>query len=298
MAAITFPENPVLNQQFLAGDYAFQWNGAAWIGISVSPEGLEGATGATGAPGQGGVVGVNTQGLSGFSHVEISDSLGVGVNFPGTDAKAEIVNPFNGNASDKPVLSVIQDNIGEDNLIQDWQFASGNKFRLFSNSTSDYGLGVYAPSSAASQEQAYSIYNGTSSQGIEFFCGTGTFDNTWKKFGITPSGNYDRWGNTRTYASEFIFAEFTPGFYESGRLFRIITTVDVNIEYDGALEGGWFVKIVNETDSNVNIKQSPGNTMYHTVDGSTGDRILAPRGLCTIYCSEGSEFYIEGGGVT
>lgn len=57
MAAITFPENPVLNQQFLAGDYAFQWNGAAWIGISVSPEGLEGATGPEGPSGDNGSTG-------------------------------------------------------------------------------------------------------------------------------------------------------------------------------------------------------------------------------------------------
>jgi hypothetical protein len=57
MAAITFPENPVLNQQFLAGDYAFQWNGTAWIGISVSPEGLEGATGPQGPNGADGSTG-------------------------------------------------------------------------------------------------------------------------------------------------------------------------------------------------------------------------------------------------
>ena len=51
MSAIIFPENPTLNEQFLAGDYAFQWNGTAWIGISVSPEGLEGATGPQGPNG-------------------------------------------------------------------------------------------------------------------------------------------------------------------------------------------------------------------------------------------------------
>ena len=48
MASIVFPPNPVLNQQFVAGDYAFQWNGSAWVGISVSPEGLEGPEGPPG----------------------------------------------------------------------------------------------------------------------------------------------------------------------------------------------------------------------------------------------------------
>lgn len=54
MAAIIFPENPTINQIYLAGDYAFQWNGSAWIGISVSPEGLEGPQGATGPKGDQG----------------------------------------------------------------------------------------------------------------------------------------------------------------------------------------------------------------------------------------------------
>ncbi len=60
MSVILFPENPVLNQQYLAGDYAFQWNGSAWVGIAVSPEGLEGATGPAGpdgATGPGGPAG-------------------------------------------------------------------------------------------------------------------------------------------------------------------------------------------------------------------------------------------------
>ena len=51
MSSIIFPVNPGLNQQFVAGDYAFQWNGTAWVGISVSPEGLIGPTGPTGPQG-------------------------------------------------------------------------------------------------------------------------------------------------------------------------------------------------------------------------------------------------------
>ena len=293
MAAITFPENPVLDQIFIAGDYAFQWNGSAWIGISVSPQGLEGATGATGS-----VVGVNTQGLSEFSDVEISDSLGVGTTSPGSSARVRIVNGEFDNLGSLPVLSVRQEATEEESMIQEWQMRTDSPLRIFSLSGDDYGFGVWAKFEEGSQEQAYSIYNGSSSKGIEFFCGDGIFNNTWKKFGITPSGTYDRWGNTRTYPSETTTAEFTPGFDESGRLFRITSTVDVNIEYDGALEGGWFVKIVNETAGNITIVQSAGNTMYYTADGSTGNRTLASRGLCTIYYSAGSEFYIEGGGVT
>lgn len=296
--AVNFPQSPQPGDEFISGGIVFVFEDNRWVGAVTNNtlNTIVGATGPEGPEGPG-IVGVDTTALSGFNNVEISGALGVGADAP-SDAKVEIVNPELGNFSDQPVLRVVQNELGEENLIQEWEAKNSNPFRVFSNSGNDYGIGVYGLDNDDSQEQAYSIYNGSGSSGVEFICGTGTFTNDWKKFRITQFGNYDKFGNMRAYPSDIRSAEFTPGFYETGRLFRITNVTDVNIGYDGSQEGGSFVKIVNESGSNINIVQSPGNTMYLTSDGSTGSRVLANRGLATIYNVAGSTFYIEGGGIT
>ena len=103
MSSIIFPENPVLNQQYLAGEYAFQWNGSAWIGISVSPEGLEGATGPEGPAGDNGSTGATgDDGPSGPQGATGANAIGQVVSTTKTDTYYALTNSW----TDIPSFSI------------------------------------------------------------------------------------------------------------------------------------------------------------------------------------------------
>jgi hypothetical protein len=65
---INFPSSPNLNDQYVFGNYTWQWNGSAWDNVTTAlgptgPQGLKGPTGPTGAdsniPGPTGANGLN-----------------------------------------------------------------------------------------------------------------------------------------------------------------------------------------------------------------------------------------------
>jgi hypothetical protein len=60
---------------------------------------------------------------------------------------------------------------------------------------------------------------------------------------------------------------------------------------------GKVVSIFNASAGNITIVQAVGVTMYNTADGSTGNRTLAAKGLCTVICTNTDEFTISGGGL-
>tara|TARA_X000001382_G_C3060362_1_gene144080 strand:- start:25 stop:567 length:543 start_codon:yes stop_codon:yes gene_type:complete len=70
-------------------------------------------------------------------------------------------------------------------------------------------------------------------------------------------------------------------------------TVPQNILPDGAA-----VTIINNSGSNQTITQAANTNLYNTADGSTGNRTLAGRGMCTLYTYDGSNFYISGAGLS
>lgn len=51
MAAIDFPDNPTVGQEFFAGDTTWQWTGAYWRVLRITPTGPTGAIGPTGPAG-------------------------------------------------------------------------------------------------------------------------------------------------------------------------------------------------------------------------------------------------------
>ena len=61
---------------------------------------------------------------------------------------------------------------------------------------------------------------------------------------------------------------------------------------------GDAITIMNHNGGNTTITQGTGVTMYWTADGTTGNRTLATRGLCTILYREHNVCYISGGGLT
>lgn len=115
-------------------------------------------------------------------------SVGIGTNNPSSNL--QVINPLSGgNFSDIPVVSVKQLNIGEESLIQEWVSGTGNPLRVFSESTNDYGFGVFATVPEGSQEQAYAKFHGSGGEGIVFYTGSGTFQSSWARLRITSAGN-------------------------------------------------------------------------------------------------------------
>ena len=69
------------------------------------------------------------------------------------------------------------------------------------------------------------------------------------------------------------------------------------------LAAGWgstgdAVTIINHSGSDQTITQGSGVTIYNTADGSTGNRTLAGRGMCTLLKTAGNQFYISGSGLS
>lgn len=64
------------------------------------------------------------------------------------------------------------------------------------------------------------------------------------------------------------------------------------------LSQGDSVTIYNDSGSSQTITQGSGVTMYLVGTATTGNRTLAQRGLCTVFCVASNTFVITGGGLT
>ena len=60
---------------------------------------------------------------------------------------------------------------------------------------------------------------------------------------------------------------------------------------------GAMITIINNSGSDQTLTTS-GVTLYNTADGSTGNRVLAGRGMATIYHAGGGYYYISGSGLS
>lgn len=56
--------------------------------------------------------------------------------------------------------------------------------------------------------------------------------------------------------------------------------------------------LLNVSSGDLTITQGSGMSMYFANDGSTGNRTLATRGICTIYFLSGSTSSISGAGLS
>ena len=83
---------------------------------------------------------------------------------------------------------------------------------------------------------------------------------------------------------------------DAGKLIRINNTGNITIPT--GLSPGDMVSIVSHHNSTNTIVQDTGLTMYNTADGSTGNRTLAARGVCTILWSHTDTAYISGSGLS
>jgi hypothetical protein len=64
------------------------------------------------------------------------------------------------------------------------------------------------------------------------------------------------------------------------------------------LTTGDAVTIINPSGSDITITQGSGITIYNSADATTGNRILAARGMATVWFSGGTAGYISGAGLS
>ena len=83
---------------------------------------------------------------------------------------------------------------------------------------------------------------------------------------------------------------------DSGKCISI-TTGGVTVP-SGIFTAGQSIMIFNNSASSQTITQGSGVTMYLVGTATTGNRTLAQRGLCTVFCTASNTFVITGGGLT
>lgn len=76
-----------------------------------------------------------------------------------------------------------------------------------------------------------------------------------------------------------------------------ITTGGITVNQN-IFSAGDIVHIYNNSASNQTITQGTGVTLRLTGTATTGNRTLAQRGFCSIYCVASNDFIVIGTGVT
>ena len=83
---------------------------------------------------------------------------------------------------------------------------------------------------------------------------------------------------------------------DNGKLITM-TTGDLSI-LSGVFSAGDAISVANISNSQFNILQGSGTTLYLSGTTQTGNRVLAAKGLCSIICVSSNTFFVSGGGVT
>jgi hypothetical protein len=114
---------------------------------------------------------------------------------------------------------------------------------------------------------------------------------------ISASGSIsDSIGDVRTVPINSQTTGYTLVATDSGKYISI-TTGGVTVP-SGVFTSGQSVTIYNNSASNQTITQGGSVTMYLVGTATTGNRTLAQRGICTVFCVASNTFVITGGGLT
>tara|TARA_Y100001968_G_scaffold114525_1_gene103988 strand:+ start:16717 stop:18504 length:1788 start_codon:yes stop_codon:yes gene_type:complete len=106
----------------------------------------------------------------------------------------------------------------------------------------------------------------------------------------------DSKGNLRSIPKVVISSAHTLAASDAGKTLMMQTggvTVANNV-----MSAGDAVTIINASGSDQTITQGSGVTIYNTADASTGNRILAGRGMCTLWFTDATQAYISGAGLS
>ena len=114
---------------------------------------------------------------------------------------------------------------------------------------------------------------------------------------ISTSGTLtDGKGNVRSIPKIDKSSAHTLVATDAGKAVNISTGgVTVN---ESVMSAGDAVTIINNSGSNQTITQGTNVNLYNTADGTTGNRTLAGRGMCTLYFVSDGDAYISGSGLT
>ena len=115
--------------------------------------------------------------------------------------------------------------------------------------------------------------------------------------GITVTGSItDDKGNVRSIPKIDKSSAHTLVATDAGKAIRISTGgVTVN---ESVMSAGDAVTIINNSGSNQTITQGSNVNLYNAADGTTGNRTLAGRGICTLYFVSDGDAYISGAGLS
>ena len=115
--------------------------------------------------------------------------------------------------------------------------------------------------------------------------------------GVTVTGSVtDDKGNLRSIPKIDKSSAHTLVATDAGKAIRISTGgVTVN---ESVMSAGDAVTIINNSGSNQTITQGSNVNLYNAADGTTGNRTLAGRGMCTLYFVSDGDAYISGAGLS
>jgi hypothetical protein len=115
--------------------------------------------------------------------------------------------------------------------------------------------------------------------------------------GVTVTGSVtDDKGDVRKIPANVKTSAYTLIASDMGKTIYISSggvTIPQNILPDGAA-----VTIINNSGADQTITQGSSVNLYNAADASTGNRILAQRGMATVWFYDGSNAYISGAGLS
>ena len=177
---------------------------------------------------------------------------------------------------------------------------TGNTGITIRSGTSSTGNIMFSDATSGSGEFAGYIEYNHSNNNLKLYTNGGqaalTIDSSQNAtFAGTVS---DSKGDLRKIIQNYKTAAYTLIASDSGKHILTTTgtvTIPANV-FSSA--GGDAITIVNHSGSDITIAQGSGLTMYNTADGSTGNRTLAGRGMCTVLFNDVASCYISGAGLS
>jgi len=179
-----------------------------------------------------------------------------------------------------------------------------------SNTTSGADMGITLRSATNGQGAIY-FSDGTS--GVDEYRGWVNYNHTANALSFGTDGTTtltldsshnatfagtvsDSKGNLRSIPKLTETSAHTPSTAHVGYVIYISTGgVTFN---NNAFSAGDAITVINNSGSDQTITQASGLTIYNTADGSTGNRVLAGRGMATIWFADGTTAYISGAGLS
>ena len=104
----------------------------------------------------------------------------------------------------------------------------------------------------------------------------------------------DSIGPLRRLGIQGASSSFTLAADHAGKLVRMNSSAQTITLPQNIFTAGDMISIFNVSTGDTTIAQGTGATLYNSSDGSTGNRTLGAKGICTIVCSASNEFVISG----